>query len=301
MKIRSTWAAAAVGLAALAGCDSTTGAGGDATVRVLLTDAPADYIEAAWVDIGDVQLIPADQGGPITLSTDGTDGLVDLLELQDAATALLAEADVEPGEYHQLRLIVEDARVELADGYQFNDGSTERPLFIPSGAQTGLKLNLGVAEGESQDEEAGLYIAAGETVLVLDFDVNQSFVIQGNPETPAGINGILFTPTIRVAAEDVAGRIAGTVTTGLQDVDVSGLVVTAEPEDEGTLDDYQSTTATATTRDDGSYTLHFLVPGTYTVSVAPPEGLAVDPATISVSVEPSEEATGVDFDIISGG
>jgi hypothetical protein len=34
-------------------------------------------------------------------------------------------------------------------------------------------------------------------VVLVDFDVDQNFVIQGNPETPAGINGILFTPVLR--------------------------------------------------------------------------------------------------------
>jgi hypothetical protein len=36
-----------------------------------------------------------------------------------------------------------------------------------------------------------------ETTLVVDFDVDQNFVIQGNPETPAGIIGMLFTPVLQ--------------------------------------------------------------------------------------------------------
>ena len=51
------------------------------------------------------------------------------------------------------------------------------------------------------DDTGPLVIAPGETlVLLVDFDVDESFVIQGDPETPAGIYGALFTPTISVTA-----------------------------------------------------------------------------------------------------
>jgi hypothetical protein len=43
--------------------------------------------------------------------------------------------------------------------------------------------------------------------LVVDFDVSRSFVLQGNPETPAGVRGVIFTPTIRVEADLVIARL----------------------------------------------------------------------------------------------
>ena len=290
--------AVALSALALVGCDDGVGVNGqDARVQVLLTDAPADYIASAWVDIGAVQLVPAagEDAGIVTLTEDATDGLVDLLELQDAATAELASEEIEAGTYAQLRLIVEAAEVELIDGYEFNDGSTRRTLFVPSGAQTGIKLNLG--EAGDEEDGAGVRIAGGETVLVVDFDVSQSFVIQGDAETPAGINGILFTPTLRVTVEDVAGSIAGTVSGAADSIDVEGLTVTADPVDEGALEAYQTTRATATTDADGSYTLHFLVPGSYGVSVEAPEGFQVAPDTVDVSVDESEAVAGIDFTV----
>ncbi|HUG39413.1 MAG TPA: DUF4382 domain-containing protein [Longimicrobiales bacterium] len=286
---------AALALAGAAACDDTTGTG-STTLRVLLTDAPADYIDSAFVDIGAIQLLP-DDGAPITLTTDGTDGFVDLLQLQGAATTLLAEADIEPGTYHQLRLIVEAARVRLVEGYTFTDGSTEKDLFVPSGAQTGIKLNLGVADGE--EDGAGLEILPGQMVLVLDFDVSQSFVIQGNPETPAGIMSILFKPTLRVIASDVAATISGTVSTAVEGLSVGELTVTAEPVEGSTMGEFQSQTATTPTAADGKYTLYFLVPGTYKVTVAAPEGYVSDPTEISVTVGAKEDATGADFQIVA--
>lgn len=285
---------------AVGACDSTPVDQGEldlengeaATLRVLLTDAPADYIAAAEVDIGRVELLPAGDGAPIVLSEDGTDGFVNLLDFQDAATMQLAEAEIEAGDYTQLRLIVEAARVGLVEGYTFRDGSTEKDLFVPSGAQTGIKLNL------QGDEDMPLTIVPGEMVLVLDFDVNRSFVIQGNFATPAGAHGVIFKPTLRVTAQDVAASISGVVSTELEGVSVEGLVVTAEPTDAGDVPGYQTMAGTAVTDESGAYTIHFLVPGPYDVTVAVDEGLGTEPATRSVELGFSEAATGADFEII---
>lgn len=289
-------AALAVAMMALAGCDGGTGPG-DASVRVLLTDAAIDYVASAWVDIGAVELLPANGGAPVVLTDDGTDGLVDLMTLQGDVTRNLAEADIEAGEYAQLRLIVEAARVKLAPGYEFEgSGTDEMDLVIPSGAQTGIKLNLAAADG---DGAAGpVTIASGETILVVDFDVSQSFVIQGNPETPAGIKGMSFKPTLRVTLWDVAASISGTVT-GPEGVSVEGLTVTAEPDDEGSLEPYQSMTGTALTDADGDYTIYFLVPGNYTVTVEAPDGTTSNPESASVELENAEDETGVDFALVA--
>ena len=56
----------------LGACGDSIGVDSAATVRVLLTDAPIDYVGAALVDIGVVEIIPAGNGPPITLSEDGT-------------------------------------------------------------------------------------------------------------------------------------------------------------------------------------------------------------------------------------
>jgi len=291
---RRSRAAAAVLFVALAmgACSESVGVEGATTIRVLLTDAPIEYVEAAMVDIGPVELVPADGGPHILLSEDGTDGPVNLLDLQNAATMLLADAEIDEGSYSQLRLIVESASVELIDGYSFVGGGNVQDLKIPSGAQTGIKLKL-------RDENGGPLVMAGDMVLVVDFDVSRSFVIQGNPETPAGIKSMSFKPTLRVVVNNLAGSISGTVSTDVDDTSVESLTVTAEPADDGALEEYQTQTATTMTAADGTYTLPFLVPGAYHVILTPPDDTVVSsPDTINVTVGPAENVTGVDFTLV---
>lgn len=301
---RTLWVAAAVAAVAagLVACDDTATTGpenqptsdGLAHLQVLLTDAPADYIAGAWVDIGLVEILPSGAGGPINLTDDATAGMVNLLDFQGPATTPIAEATIDPGEYKQLRLIVDSARVDLKPGYTFRDGSTSMSLKVPSGAQTGIKLNLRDADGAGG---GGVLIHPGQTVLLLDFDVNQSFRLQGNPETPAGIKSMSFTPLIRVSVQDVAGSISGTVTGEADSINVEGLMVTADPTGAGTVPGYQTMMATAMTAGDGSYTLHYLVPGEYEVTVAVPDGYITDPELATVNVGHDEDVIGVDFEV----
>jgi hypothetical protein len=278
---------------ALVACDDGAIVEMDTTLGVLLTDANAQYIGEAFVDIGSVELLGG-SGGPIVLSDDGTDGPVDLLQLQDAATTQLASADIPIDTYTQLRLIVESASVTLAPGYEFTDNSTSMDLSIPSGAQTGIKLNLGAA---ANGIGGGVQVTPGQMVLVVDFDVNSSFIIQGNPGTPAGITGVSFQPTLRVAVDDVAGSISGAVATSEVGLTLEGLVVTATPVDGTTLEPFQTQSATAVVDANGNYQLHFLVPGEYQVTIDAGVDFAAAPVTITV--DEGAAITGVDLEVVA--
>ena len=165
---------------------------GESRIQILVTDAPSDYIAEAviWVSHVYLQGGGEDNAPRVDLFNDPENPVsFDLLELQDGVTAdLTPPVDVDASTYRQLRIIVDSARVTLIDGMTFNDGTTSKLLFVPSGSQSGIKVTL-LAAIEADEGE--------ETTLVVDFDVDQNFVIQGNPETPAGINGILFTPVLR--------------------------------------------------------------------------------------------------------
>lgn len=278
MRIRTALLSLLAGVT-LAACDSPTSINRDAYLQLQLTDAPADYLESAVVEIGRIEILPLDGGPAVVIVEDA--GSYDLLQLQDGVTADLGAAHIESGEYAQLRMIVESAELTLAEGYEFTDGSTTRTLFVPSGDQTGIKINLTPADG---DGDAGVDIRPGETVLVVDFDVSQNFVMQGDAESAAGIQGYLFTPTLRAVVRDIAGSIAGTVTAPAG-VEVEDLQVSA------TRSGSTEAAATALVKADGTYLLPFMAPGTYNVTVAAPENHTA--STAEVTVGENEDVTDV--------
>lgn len=269
---------------ALIGAACSNSTGNDTQLSVLLTDAPHPLFESANVTIGEISIIPAD-GAPIVLTSAG--GSYDLLQLQDGVTANLATLSIDAGNYVQLRLVVTEASVTLKDGFQFNDGSITKTLVVPSGAQTGIKINLSNADGNS---ESGIEIS-GATILVVDFDVSQNFVVQGSLDTPAGINGVLFTPLLRAVVQNIAGSIAGTVTDAASAA-VAEATVRATLQSSGVMEALQTAEATAMTAADGTYTIQFLSPGTYSVTVDD-----TNVAARTVVVGTSENVTGVDFTV----
>jgi hypothetical protein len=157
-----------------------------ARVDVRLTDAPASF-ESVFVTISRIDVAVASENW-VTLFDQPQ--RFDLLTLQNDATAALGGADLVPGHYGQLRLIVDSASVVA--------GGIEEPLEIASGAHTGIKINL--------DAE----LSAGTTyTLVLDYDAAKSV------KTTA--KGYLMTPVITV--KSLVG--APTESTGSASTDTS--------------------------------------------------------------------------------
>lgn len=296
MKITPSGAVALLALVTLVACEPLEPTSpGDATVRVLLVDAATDYLDSAVVDLGAVELVGAP--GTVTLTDDATSGGVNLLDLSDRFSPLqLAEVAVEPGEYTQLRIAVESARADFSLQYSFPDGSKAQDLFVPAGAAAGMNLNLDIAGGQDDVIDA-IDINAGLTTVVVDFDVNQSFVVQGEPDGLEGITGVLFTPALRVAIDGVAGSISGTVT----GESVADLTVTAYPMDDEALGPFQTRRATTATHADGSYTLPFVAPGEYAVNVTVDSGLTTVPSITETVVGEGQDVTDIDFQIVSAG
>lgn len=168
------------------GCDSAGSNDGLSAVetgrfRLLLTDAPFpfDLVDSTIVEITRIELVSStDSLGRLVISTDTME--FNLLDLQDGVTATLVDTLLPAGDYSQMRLFVEKARIILTDQSEFN-------LKIPSGSSSGLKILL-----------SGLAIVPDSlTEVILDFDVSESFVVQGNPSTLAGIQGFIFKPVIK--------------------------------------------------------------------------------------------------------
>ena len=202
------FAAALVGLSvAVSSCDSADA--GTARLNVRLTDAPFpfDLAQSADVTITRIELLAADDDGDASNDTtdaepirdrivlfDGEPFSLNLLDLRDGVDTLLVNGFSVPadGSYNRLRIYVGDQA-----SVTFRDGSVY-PLKLPSAQRSGIKVTL-------PD-----YTADGDEIDVLiDFDVERSFVTRGNPGA-AGFKGFLFKPVLKVKSfEVVAPEVPG--------------------------------------------------------------------------------------------
>lgn len=181
-------------------CEDSTSAENDAMVQIQLTDAAADYIQTANVWISKVYL----QGGP-GHAADTTDAetkgrvylfndaarpfQVDLLTLSRGVVKNLTDSVAVPaGSYKQLRIVVDSAKVTLKAGFKFEDGTTTKTLKIPSGSSSGIKVQLPKDLGS----EAGSL-----TVLLADFDADQSLKIQLSSQAANTLKSISLEPVIK--------------------------------------------------------------------------------------------------------
>jgi hypothetical protein len=195
----------APGFLSLNACDDGVSPG-TSQVQVLLTDAPSDAIESAEVSISRVYLKAGseEEEGEEEAATDvdlfndpDNPKVFDLLTLRDGITAeLTAAVEIPEGTYRQLRLVVAEAVVTLADPYEFKDGDPKvADLKVPSGSSSGIKVRL----DEEIDATEGTV-----TIIVVDFDVEDNFRLQGGGQGNV-INGVIFTPSLHEKGRSKGG------------------------------------------------------------------------------------------------
>ena len=199
-----------------AGCGGSGGGGnpGSGTLSLQITDAAVDSAEHVFVQFSGLEIQAAD-GMRTTLHycqdpADATKTILseaacttpvapkqlDLLALSGGqAETLLDHFTLAAGRYDWIRLMVDTAGTR--DSYIVLLGGAEHELDIPSGDQTGLKLNRGfnVPTGGSAD-------------FTIDFDLRKSVHVTGTGE-------YMLRPTLRLADNAMVGAIAGTVDAAL--------------------------------------------------------------------------------------
>jgi hypothetical protein len=177
---------------------------GKGNLTLLLTDAPfpSTLVDETIVTIDKIE-IRSTTAATATTTTDsqytvlyeGEGKSFNLLDLQNGVTEELANVDLEAGSYDLIRMHVVKAEVVLKDGTSYD-------LKIPSGSTSGIKITI----------TPELLVESGvESTILLDFDVSKSFIVQGNPKTPAGVKGFLFKPVLRAVCQQFTGVIAGKV------------------------------------------------------------------------------------------
>jgi hypothetical protein len=190
--------------ACLLGAACSDGSGPQiAHVSLALTDAPGD-VDSVWVEIGEIYL--QGTGGQTTLlsADDAADlGLVELTQLAGTTLDLVSDVTIDAGNYGQLRFVVEGAVLETEDGEVFtynaahpHGAPSTGSLTCPSCTTTGIKVLL---PGEVANLEAGAHI------ILLDFDVSQSF-----GHDTGGTSWVMH-PVIHGVEIEFSGAVTGTV------------------------------------------------------------------------------------------
>jgi hypothetical protein len=179
------------------------------TMIVRLTDAPFPTDEVQSVDIFvvrvDARAAEADaSSSDQALSDDASsaqgwtavatpNASFDLLSLQDGVTAMLGQATLDAGSYNGFRLVIDPSKssVTLKDGTVLTNTSSPSVTF-PSASRSGIKIVL------TKPVEI---TSGGATDLLVDFDVENSFVMRGNS---INRNGLLFKPVIKATVTNTA-------------------------------------------------------------------------------------------------
>jgi hypothetical protein len=229
---------------ALAGCSRSTRNPSEGTLKIYLTDAPTGY-DAVNIVVSEVSvhLAGQDSASGWTVVCDSTQ-MFDLLQLRNGAMALFADQQLQAGHYTQIRL-------KIADGCSVVVEGTPYALTIPSGYQSGVKINHQFVIEEDITYE-----------LLLDFDAEKSIVEKGTGEYQ-------MKPVIRAIAVATSGSISGTV-----DPKGAEALALANPD----------TLAYAHTDTSGYFKLIGLSEGTYSVQIVPDDVTYADTTLIDVPV-----------------
>lgn len=225
-------------LVMLAGCEknesvteSATGTGSDMGYLVIrMADSPGSY-QAVNIVVDSVR-VHIDSGdtlsGWYTLSR--TPAVYDLLSLTNGVDTVIAEGVVPAGRYSQIRLYI-------GEGSNIVRDSIVHPLEIPSGSQSGLKLNI---QADIKPEV--------RYVLLIDFDVARSIVVTGNDR-------FKLKPVIKTVVNAASGSIIGMVVPDSTRPTIWAIA--------------GADTTTTIAASDGFFKLSYLVPASYLVHITP--------------------------------
>ena len=163
--MRAAIPAVAISMALGLGACGGGGGGGSDTGRLSLgvTDAPVDEASSVVVQFSGVAFKRAGAAPELVQNLTPSPRQLDLLQYQGGRAALLLDGVTLPaGDYQWIRLIV-DNEPDVRDSYIVLTGGEECELRVPSGAESGLKLNRGFT-----------LPADGSVALTIDFDLRKS-------------------------------------------------------------------------------------------------------------------------------
>ncbi len=185
----------------LAACGGGGGGASTGSLSLGLTDAPVDSADEVVVEFYGVELQPA-SGARITFdftdrcALDPASCQIDLMTLTGGTSDLILDNETLPsGQYNWLRLMV-NAKQNVRDSYIVVAGQ-EYELRIPSGDESGLKLNRGF-----------VVPAGGMAEFTIDFDLRKSV------HDPVGSSDYILRPTLRIVDNTEVGTLSGSIDPG---------------------------------------------------------------------------------------
>ncbi|MFC2103710.1 DUF4382 domain-containing protein [Bacteroidota bacterium] len=223
---------------------------GSGRLKIYLGDSPASF-DSVVVCISRVEIHKSGSDSTSGWSViNDSSRYFDLLQLMNGASVVLGDTSLTEGRYTQIRLIIEDGSYVI-------DTGIKHALTIPSGYQTGIKLN------HSFDiERDNLY------ELLLDFNVDKSILVTGNGEYK-------LKPTIRVIPLIISGSISGKVLP----LDADPVISTISGTD----------TVSTFSNEEGLFKLVGLLEGFYDVTISPTNPTFKDSTITGVQVVQNED------------
>lgn len=176
-----------VGSAFVVSCnDSTSPENGSGEIKLIMVDSPADYNQVNIVVTRvEIHKTDTDESSGWFVIND-ISATYDLLTLRNGASTVLGTAKLDAGHYSQIRLVI-------GAGSNVVVGGITHPLEIPSGEESGMKLN------HAFEIQPGLLYE-----LILDFDAERSIVLTGSGK-------YLLKPVIRVVPVVISGSVSGII------------------------------------------------------------------------------------------
>lgn len=241
----------------LTACGGGDGSG-TGKMSVQVTDAPVDSAEKVVVRFTGLSYKPLNGAAQQVVFDVPKD--IDLLALAGGnAAPLVSNLVVPAGAYEWMRLNVAAEFDSVYDSY-IQIAGNQYELWVPSGSESGLKLNGGFVVPQG-----------GLASYTLDFDLRRSVV------APNGQPGYLLKPVLRMVNNAEVGTLSGQVDTALIASVCSGSATGAVylyqgadviPDDVDGLDAEPLASGAVVLQGDGSYryTIAFLSPGSYTAT-----------------------------------
>ena len=249
-----------------------------------LSDGPVHSAQKVCIEFNEIEFKQAGSEDRTLLKFEDGPEKVNLLDFQGPnAMPLVVSEEMEAGHYEWLRLGINAVRgtsggagdsgdPHICDGqasYIVMDDGTPYNLYVPSGANTGLKL------------VGGYTVPVNDLVsLTVEFDLGKSIT------APPGLSpDVILRPTMRLVNNNDVGTLIGTVDPLLAEAEAcepsvyvfaEGVEPNAIGSEEDGMDDPNDPIATAMVHPqeevDGSTTYHyavgFLLAGTYFADVA---------------------------------